>query len=130
MTMSRIQDAWPSILCALSDRNVQSRPITGAGLAVIASVVLALPGTSMAATPPTPPAVPAADRLVSHRLAFEANRGQVDARKAIRILTGSIHVVTKVRRRIVSAGCAEALKEELHAARDRAAQLLATVARP
>ncbi len=53
---------------------------TGTGRALIASLVLALAGASIAAEPvATPPAAPAAGRTVSRRLAFEANRGQLDA---------------------------------------------------
>ena len=51
-------------------------------------------------------------------------------RKAVQTLTGSIHVLDSVRRRTVSPGCAGALKGELRDARDRAARLLATFAKP
>ncbi len=51
-------------------------------------------------------------------------------RRAVQTLTGSIHAVTSVRRRALSADCAGALKGELRDARDRAARLLATLARP
>lgn len=51
-------------------------------------------------------------------------------RRAVQTLSGSIRVVAKVRRKAVSAACAAALKAELHDARDRAARLLATSARP
>src|SRR5439155_6101027 len=44
---------------------------SGAGLAVIASLLLELAGASMAAPPP--------DRRASRPLVFEANRGQADA---------------------------------------------------
>jgi hypothetical protein len=48
-------------------------------------------------------------------------------RQAVHTLTGSIRVVTRGRRRSVSADCAGAVAGQLRAARDRAARLLATL---
>ena len=68
-----------------------------ASLAVIASLVLQVSGTSLAAESRVAlPSTPAADHTLSRRIGFEANCGQVDAHGAVRGAGRSLHRVPDV----------------------------------